>query len=437
MAENKKYLDLTGLGVYDEKIKNYIDAGDAAVSSSAASDAASKADAALASAKSYADGKLTEAKSYTDTEVAKANAAAAAADAKGAQGIADAAAALSAAQAAQATADGAQAGVNTLNAKVGDVPEGKNLAGMIDEVIASAYNDTEVRGLIAANAEAIADETERAEGVEAELLEAVGTAQAAADAVQAEMDAFKAAAEIGDAAIDTLIEIQNYITDDGTAAAEMTAAIAANKAAVEAEAARAEKAEGDLKTAYEAADTLLDGRIAVLEAAIGDEGSVEDMIDAAVAAEAKLRDDADKALDAKISANATAASNAQAAADKAQGDITSLTSVVNGKVDQTVHDALDGRVSTAEGKIATLESNAHENHTNREQLDKVTAELMAKLEGYDYHTHTNKAILDGISQGNIDAWNAAEGNAKTYADGKFVWAENAITAAEIDTLFTA
>lgn len=35
----------------------------------------------------------------------------------------------------------------------------------------------------------------------------------------------------------------------------------------------------------------------------------------------------------------------------------------------------------------------------------------------DTHTHTNKTVLDGITSEKVSAWDAAEQNAKTYADG--------------------
>lgn len=53
--------------------------------------------------------------------------------------------------------------------------------------------------------------------------------------------------------------------------------------------------------------------------------------------------------------------------------------------------ALAGRVTTAEGKITTLEGKAH--------------------------THENADVLAGITSGKVAAWDAAEGNAKGYADG--------------------
>lgn len=53
--------------------------------------------------------------------------------------------------------------------------------------------------------------------------------------------------------------------------------------------------------------------------------------------------------------------------------------------------ALEGRMTTAEGDIKTLQAASH--------------------------THTNKAELDKIAVGDKAKWDAAEGNAKAYADG--------------------
>lgn len=76
-------------------------------------------------------------------------------------------------------------------------------------------------------------------------------------AIQAEkerMDAFLAAADVGDAAIDTLKEIQNYIVSDGQAAATMTSNIAANAKAID-----------DLEDTMVAADNAIKTRLAALE----------------------------------------------------------------------------------------------------------------------------------------------------------------------------
>ena len=96
---------------------------------------------------------------------------------------------------------------------------------MIAEAQAAAtYDDTEVRGLISDNANAIAD-------------------------VKSDVDTFLAAADIGGAAVDTLKEIQDYISTDGAAADQMVKDIAANKKAIEDEAATARAAEAANATA--------------------------------------------------------------------------------------------------------------------------------------------------------------------------------------------
>lgn len=41
---------------------------------------------------------------------------------------------------------------------------------------------------------------------------------------------------------------------------------------------------------------------------------------------------------------------------------------------------------------------------------------VAAVEG-KAHEHTNKAVLDGITTAKVSAWDAAEKNAKDYADG--------------------
>lgn len=72
-----------------------------------------------------------------------------------------------AAAAAKFAADAAQADVDTLEGKVGAVPENKTVVQMIAEAqTAATYDDTEVRGLITANGKAITDEVARAKAAE-------------------------------------------------------------------------------------------------------------------------------------------------------------------------------------------------------------------------------------------------------------------------------
>lgn len=158
----------------------------------------------------------------------------------------------------------AQASINTLNNKVGTVPADKTIVQMIaDAQKAATYDDSAVKASIKANADAItklngADTVEGSvaktvkDAIAVEQARAEGKEQANAAAiagVKSKVDAFFDAENVGDAAIDTLKEIQNYISTHGAAADEMVKNIAANKTAISAEAARAKGVEGTLNTA--------------------------------------------------------------------------------------------------------------------------------------------------------------------------------------------
>ena len=75
---------------------------------------------------------------------------------------------------------------------------------------------------------------------------------------------------------------------------------------------------------------------------------------------------------------------------------------------------------SADTRLEVLESISGQTHThnNKELLDTYTqtevdlADAVAKK-----HEHTNKDVLDGISSDKVSAWDAAEQNAKNYADG--------------------
>lgn len=427
MAE-KKYLDLTGLGQYDAKIKALIDEKDAAT---------------LASAKSYADGlganydaagaattALTDAKAYTDTEVAKANAAAAAAQTQADKGVADAATAKAAADAAQASAD-------EVAELVGELPEGTAATTVVDYVnkktegIATDAALGELQSQLTAAQGAI-DAIEADYLVEAdktELTAAIATAktEASDDAVDRVLG-YLAEEEVN-TNFDTLKEVAAWIEADTTASAELVTRVSAAEGEID-----------TLQTEMDAVEKKADDNasaIAALQTAVGDGGSVETQISDAVAAETEAREAAEAALDTKIAANATAAAAAQTAAEAAQGEVDALETVVAGKAAQSDVDAAVARVTTAEGKIATLEGKAH-THANAEVLDGITAALVADWNDAvaKEHEHANKEVLDGITATLVSNWNAAETNAKAYTDekiGEFV----AITTAEVDSLFTA
>lgn len=122
--------------------------------------------------------------------------------------------------------------ITAINNKIGTIPDGKTVAEAIEKAKTDAtYDDTALAGrvtVIEGDYLKGADKTEVKNEIKTE---------------RDRLDAFLNAAEVGDAAVDTLKEIQTYISTHGTAADEMVKNIAANKAAIEAEATTARAAE--------------------------------------------------------------------------------------------------------------------------------------------------------------------------------------------------
>lgn len=198
----------------------------------------------------------------------------------------------------------AQTSVNALSDKVGTVPADKTIVQMIaDAQAAATYNDSAVKASIKANADAItklngADTVKGSvaktvkDAVAVEQKRAEGKEQANATAiagVKSRVDTFLAAADVGEAAVDTLKEIQTYISTHGSAADQMVKDIAANKKAVEDEAARAKGEETKLNTAItdEAArakgiESGLTARLDTLEGEATVNGSVKKTVKSAI-----------------------------------------------------------------------------------------------------------------------------------------------------------
>lgn len=162
-------------------------------------------------------------------------------------------------------------------------------------------------------------------------------------------------------------------------------------AAVEgAVATKVEKSVYDEKiAALEGADSGLDTRLQAVEAKFGNgEGNVE----------------------AQIEAAKTAAIEA-AAADAASKDAALKT-----EIETAYKKYADDEDAKIESRVSTLEADTH-THGNKALLDTYTqteanlADAVAKK-----HEHANKAELDLIASGDKAKWDAAEGNAKAYAD---------------------
>ena len=259
--------------------------GSAAYTNADAYDASGSADAALASAKTYADGK--------DAAIAAAKKAGT-----------DAAAA---AQAAQSTAD-SKTTMEAVEAKgYATKTEAQGYANAKDTAIAAAQSaaDTAQEGVDGLKT--------RVSTIEGDYLKTADKTalQTAIDKEKGRMDAFLASAEVGDAAIDTLKELQDYITTHCEAAATLTTkvgtlettvgkaaegenpatglvkSVADNASAIAAEQTRAKGIEGNLQSAI----NTLNGANTV-------NGSVAKTVkDAVDAAQATLQGNIDKKVD--------------------------------------------------------------------------------------------------------------------------------------------
>lgn len=444
MAE-KKYIDLTGLTHYDEKIKAVIDSKDASTLKSAkdyADSLAGNYDAAgTAETKVH---ELANGQVKTNTEAIAILNGGADTDGSVAKAVADAktgletkiSAADAKAVAAQTAADNAKNAADAVDAKIGAVPEGSTVIAEIQKVKDAAYNDTEVRGLIKTNADNITNLSGRADAVEGKVSTLVGEdAGKSARAIANEELTKQLIPEGAKESLDTLQEIAAWIQNHPDDASAMNAAIAALKTKVGdiPEGATSTTVVAYIKELVDAekvratgAESGLDTRVNAVEAKLGDgEGSVSKQIEAAVKVETDARVAADSALDGKIT-------TAKAAADKAQGDVNALKT---SKADQTALDAVAGRVTTVEGKVKTLEGASH-THANMDVLNGITAGDVANWNSAHAkeHAHANKAVLDAISETKVSAWDAAEQNAKAYTDGKIAEFKP-ITNAEIDVLF--
>lgn len=267
----------TGDYATKSEAKGYADSKDDAIAAAkAAGDAAqgtANANAQAIEAINNAEtGILATAKGYTDTEVAKV-----------------------------------QGAVDTLAGKVGTVPEGKTVMGIIDQIQQDAYDDTEIQ--------------EKIDGVDGKVTTLVGSdtgksvraiaaeelaAQLVADGAAESLDTLEEIAawiqsHPGDAAEmnEAIVALQNKVdTGDQTVSAYVTAAINALKIGDYAKAAdltalagRVEVLEGAVATkaektyvdeqvqALQGVDTGLDNRLKAVEAKFGDgDGSVADQI---------------------------------------------------------------------------------------------------------------------------------------------------------------
>lgn len=290
--------------------------------------------------------------------------------------------ALAAEQKAQQQADANKDAIAILNGD-GEGSVDKKIADKIAEVNTATGN---LASRVEANETAIGKSTD-AKAVDGSLYARIAQNVADIDAIEADylkaadktalqnaintekgrMDTFLASANLKEGAIDTLKEIQDYIATHGAAADEMVKNIGANKTAIDA---INNTETGILKTAKDYADTqdgtlhtTITGEIATAKSeAIADAASKDEALHTAISKEIDG--------DVKVVSDALAEEVKTArAAEKANKDaITKLNgnAQTEGSVDykiaqsnktaEGVTNALDGRITAAEGDIDTLQA---------------------------------------------------------------------------------
>lgn len=453
MAE-KRYIDLTGLTHYDEKIKAVIDSKDAA---------------ALKSAKDYADSLAGnyDAAGTAETKVqelangqVKTNTAAISklnGDAKTegsvAKAVADAQAGLETKiSAADAKAAAAQTAADNLKAYVGTIPEGAtstDVVSYVNEKTAGIATDASLsaltkrvgtaEGKITAAEGNITNLSGRADAVEGKVTTLIGEdAGKSARTIANEELTKQLIPENAKDSLNTLQEIAAWIQNHPDDASAMNAAISALKTKVGdiPEGATATTIVAYIKELVDAEKTRatgveggLDTRVKAVEAKLGDgDGSVAKQIEAAVKVETDARVAADGALDGKIT-------TAQGAADKAQGDVDALKDVVASKAAASDVTALTTRVTTAEKDVDDLQAAIAAD-------GKVTVAIAdAKKAGADAQATANKNKTDiaGLTTtvGGHTTTLSSHGDRISALETKVGDGFVAITNEEIDGLFAA
>lgn len=297
--------------------------------------------------------------------------------------------------AAKKAGDDAQADVDALEAKVGNVPADKTVVQMIsDAQTAATYDDTALKGRVSAVeglvgdtavatqiSTAVSAEKTRAEGVESGLNSRLAAVEAdylkAADKTELTSAIATAKTEaietvLGEAVpeqFDTLKEVAEWIQSDTTASAQLIT--------------RVTNIENDY---LKAADkTELQGAIDDLEAYVGTipEGATSANVVAYIQEVVDGLKIGDYAKAADLTALATRVTTAE-------GKITALETKVGdatvaSQITSAINELKNGQLTTMQGEIDAVE-------------DRATALEAAK------HTHDNKTVLDGITSEKVTAW---------------------------------
>lgn len=101
---------------------------------------------------------------------------------------------------------------------------------------------------------------------------------------------------------------------------------------------------------------------------------------------------------------------------------TALNEAIGKKADKTTTDAIQASIDA----LGALAAKSKVAETDLD--DELKAKVNATAEGN--HSHANGTVLDGISAEKVAAWDAAEQNAKNYADDKDTAMNTRVTAIE-------
>ena len=403
----------------------------------------------------YADQAETDAvnaaKAYADSEISKAVTTINAKDAAQDTSIQANATAIANEKIARENAD------NDINAKFGTGIDATNtVAKAIDTAKQAAIEsaattaqskvDTLANGTVKTNTENIGKNAAAIAQLQTDLAaeaKARGDKDANLEGRLAEVETFfkTAEGETLDTALDTLVEIQKYISEDGTAAEGMLTRIGNNEKAIEALETTLAKG-GDFEkrvAAVEAASSANTSGVATLQSLTSGytgAGAIKSAVDAVSVRAEKGITDAD-----------TAAKAAKAADDKAvqaQKEVDALETVVAGvksTADTAKSDlaALTTRVGTAEGKITTIETLVNDASKGNEKL-RTDVNALQTLTGDAakgnvalYNEITRVAgLVDNTSTG-LAATKAIADSAKTKAED----AQSRVAAIEGDYLKAA
>lgn len=333
--------------------------------------------------------------------------------------------------AAQAAADKAQEEVDALETYVGTIPSDEKYADITSVV---GYINKKAEETLAA---ASGNSTETAASVKA-ALDTYKTENNAAVTANAEaIDALETL--VGDTAVAT--QITNAVKEEADRAKGIEGGLETRLAAVEADylTSTDEKALQDQITANANAIELLTNGVSADEV-----DGVNDLIQyvkdhgtevTGIKADIKTNADDIDALEGRMTTaeGAIATKAAQADLEALAGRVATVEGDLN-----TETTGLKARMTAAEADIAALEEKVGDKKVS-EQITDVTnplAERVVALEAID-HDHSNKTVLDGIEEADVTAWDAKVDGVTAAADSGLKATRTGNTVAiEIDDSIT-